>query len=456
MTAVQELEAKPTTRRTIYDRVFWLCYLANFSLVTANTLTFRFAEFVRFLGGTERVTGTIVGVGLAATLLVRVRLGSDIDRFGTRRLWLASGVLFISGSLLFALARSLSWQLYLARMLFSVGVAGMFTCVMVFIQDHVPPERRTEAIGNLGSSGFLGMIAGSLLSDWILTGLPGGRLPFEVLFGVTAVLGLICSAIVVVVTRHDGRPPAPVAPPFHQLIVRYWPGSVVLAAAMIGVGVTVTSVFLTRFCTERHLGGIGLFFTGYSLSAFTFRILTRRWSHTVGRHKMILFGLAGHTTGHLMLIFAEAPWQLIAPSIACGFGHALLFPAVVSLGAGKFPRQYRGTGTNVMIGFSEVGLAVASPALGWIIDRFGFEAMLGTTAATAILIGILYGLTGARSCDREGAHEDRGSPRPSQRPFWLGEPSEEPVVAASAESRSVVSDEDDDLPAPFPHTGRMA
>ena len=42
---------------TVYNRTFWLAYAANLLLVTANALTFRFAEFVKFLGGTESVTG---------------------------------------------------------------------------------------------------------------------------------------------------------------------------------------------------------------------------------------------------------------------------------------------------------------------------------------------------------------------------------------------------------------
>ncbi|HIQ21133.1 MAG TPA: MFS transporter [Planctomycetes bacterium] len=453
MAITERLQTGPTDSHTIYDQVFWLCYLVNFSLVAANTLTFRFAEFVRLLGGTERVTGTIVGIGLAATLLVRFRLGSDIDRFGTRRLWLASAVLFVSGSVLLALARSLSWQIYLARGLFSVGVAGMFTCVMVFIQDHVPPERRTEAIGNLGSSGFLGMIVGSLLSDWILSALPAGRLQFEILFGSTAALGVVCAVLVAVVTRRDGSPPQRITPPFHRLVLAYWPGSVVLAAMMIGVGVTVTTVFLTRFCTARNLGGIGLFFSGYSVSAFVFRILTRRWSHTVGRHRMILYGLAGHASGHLLLILARAPWQLVVPSIACGFGHALLFPAVVSLGAGKFPRPYRGTGTNVMIGFIEIGLVLASPSLGWIIDAYGFEIMLGTTAALAVVTGLVYRVTGARSCDREGEDEERG--RPWTGPSAPSRADTPPQPAAPADGPRAAPDEDD-LQTPFPYTGRTA
>ena len=47
----------------IYDRSFWLAYAANLMLVCANSLTFRFAEFVASLGETEEVAGEIVRAG---------------------------------------------------------------------------------------------------------------------------------------------------------------------------------------------------------------------------------------------------------------------------------------------------------------------------------------------------------------------------------------------------------
>ncbi len=436
-----------TTSRGIYDRVFWLCYLANFLLVTANALTFRFAEFVRFLGGTERVTGTIVSTGLIATLLVRFRLGQDIDRFGTRRLWLASAALYVLGSLLFVLTHSLTWQIHLARVLYSVGVAGLFTCVMVFIQNHVPPDRRTEAIGTLGTSGFVGMIVGSLLSDQILTRVPPGAIRFEVLFGTTALLGLICWATVAVVASEPEEKPKQITPPVHRLLLAYWPGWVTVGSLMIGVGITVTTVFLTRFCTERQLGGIGLFFTCYSVSAVIFRVTTRHWSHTIGRHRMILLGLLAHAAGHLILTLVREAWQLVLPAVICGFGHAELFPAVVSLGVGRFPRQYRGTATNVMIGFNEVGLVLASPTLGWIIDTFGFTAMFCTTAATFVGAAVLYSLTELWTCDREGVHEELGAPR-------VAAGRSQAVPSTATESAS--NPDEEEMPTPFPHTGRVA
>ena len=63
-----ETLAAPALREseTIYNRVFWLAYAANVSLVTANALTFRFAELVNYLGGTEEITGAIVSTGMFA------------------------------------------------------------------------------------------------------------------------------------------------------------------------------------------------------------------------------------------------------------------------------------------------------------------------------------------------------------------------------------------------------
>ena len=54
--------------RSIYHGAFWLAYLANVLLVCANSLTFRFAEFIAAVGGTEVLSGQIVSTGTCTGL----------------------------------------------------------------------------------------------------------------------------------------------------------------------------------------------------------------------------------------------------------------------------------------------------------------------------------------------------------------------------------------------------
>lgn len=401
--------ATATTDESIYNRTFWLAFLANTALVFANALTFRFAELVHFLagpnfpGGTERVTGDIVAVGLIVSVLVRLSVSHVIDDFGTRKMWILTTLLFICGSVLFLRCTHLSWMLYLARIAYFVGLTGMFACSMTHIQNMVPAHRRTEVIGNLGSSGFIGLILGSNVGDWIVHSVPPGPMQFQVLFGGAIAVGVVYLGIVLVMTHGQKWPRRQSSRPAYRLLVHHWPGMVVLVAMIMGLGVVVTTVFLTRFATDRNIEGIGVFFTGYALSAFCFRLLAARWSRSIGRHWMLVSGLAGHTLGHFLLAFATSGWHFIVPSIICGFGHSVLFPAVVSLGAGAFPKEARGSGTAIILAFVDFGQFVFSPLLGRIIDGYGFPPMFLISSATGCVIGVIYTVIALLHPDAEAA-----------------------------------------------------
>lgn len=388
----------------VYGRTFWLAYLANSALVMANALTFRFAELVHFLGGTEGVVGDIVALGTLVAVAVRLSVSHVLDDYGTRRLWPICTVLFIVGCAMFVGATQALWLLYIARIAYFVGLTGMFACSMTHIQNHVPPERRTEIIGNLGSSGFVGMILGSNLGDWILYALSDPRTQFLVLFGGAGLIGLFYLIVVLILTHDDHVESRSASPIALRLMFRFWPGTVVLAAMTMGLGVTATQTFLTRFATSQKIEGIGLFFTGYAISAFVFRLLVQNWSRTIGRHWMLVRGLIGHTVGHYLLASVSDGWEFVLPSIVCGFGHALLFPAVVSLGSGAFPRECRGAGTAIILGFTDFGSLVFSPILGRIGDRYGFPALYYASSGVALATALLYTVIAIRHDDEE-AHQ---------------------------------------------------
>ncbi len=399
--AARLLDDDSSADRSIYNRTFWLAYLANTALVLANALTFRFAELVNFLGGNERLTGDIVAAGLAVSVLVRLSVSHVIDDFGTRKMWILTAVLFISGGLLFLLCTKLSPLLYVARIAYFVGLTGMFACSMTHIQNQVPLHRRTEVIGNLGSSGFVGLILGANVGDWIIRAVPPGQTQFQALFGGATLVGVVYLIVVLVMTHGQHAERRQSSAPAYRQIVHYWPGMVVLVAMIMGLGVVVTTVFLTRFATMQHIDGIGVFFTGYALSAFGFRLLAGPWSRQIGRHWMLVRGLAGHTLGHLLLAFATSGWHFVIPSIICGFGHALLFPAVVSLGSGAFPKEARGSGTAIILAFVDFGQLALAPVLGRIIVSYGFPAMFFTSSALGLVMGVSYAMIALRHPDAE-------------------------------------------------------
>jgi MFS family permease len=116
--------------------------------------------------------------------------------------------------------------------------------------------------------------------------------------------------------------------------------------------------------------------------------------------------LMGSAAGCASLPFVTRDWHFLFPATAFGFGQALLYPAIVSLGAGAFPRRYRGMGTTVVLGFIELGTATSPPALGWIIDRYGFHAMFYSAATVGVCVAVCYTLTAARVPDHDSDAED--------------------------------------------------
>ena len=388
----------------VYDRTFWLSYIANLLLVTSNATTFRFAEFVKIFGGTEQLAGFILSCGVFTALFGRLFLGQAIDRFGARRLWLSVISTFVCGCVLLSQSDTIQPSLYVGRILFAVGLSGMFTCSVFHTQNRAPVHRRTEVIGNLGSSGFLGMICGSQLCDLLGRRFSGLTEPL-VVFWVVAGIGVTYLLLVLVITSQDQHRRPKATPPAHQLMFKHWPGPVVFVALLMGMNFIVPSLFLTRFSTHRGLGGIGTYWTSFAIAAFLIRMGSRRWSQTIGRHRMILMGATGSALGFGILPSVENALQLVFPAVCSGFGHALLFPAVVSLGTEAFPREYRGTGTTLVLGFFDLGGALSAPVLGGIIDHFnggfGFHQMFYTSTSLTILVAIGYLLTGARRPDSD-------------------------------------------------------
>ena len=177
-------------------------------------------------------------------------------------------------------------------------------------------------------------------------------------------------------------------------------------AMAMGIVFTVPSLYLVRFNQHENFGGIAAYWTTYALMAFAFRLRTAALSRRVGRYRLIFVGLVFQGLGLWALIPVSEWWHLLFSASLCGFGHALLFPSIVSLGSGSFPARYRGSGTNLTLGCLDLGVGLSAPLLGKIIDLpafdgVGFRQMFFVAGSMPLIVAAIWFLAKRHQIDNE-------------------------------------------------------
>jgi len=391
---IETLEATP------YGRPFWRAYAANTLTMTAVALLFRYADFVTFLGGNELHLGWIVGLGMVGSLLARVFLGWAIDHYGARLVWLGSLALLATCCLAhLPVTTYQGLAVYVLRILYCCSLAGIFGASMTFVAGRAPTIRMAEMIGMLGTSGFIGMVLGTQLGDFLCGTATIMRRQIDLMFITAAALALMALVFAALATLGLPSPRLRRRPPMLWLLRRYQPGTVLLVGAAMGMGIGLPGTFLRTYAAELDIARIGLFFAVYSPTAIITRLLTRRLPERFGLRPMIIAGMGLMLVSQLAFLAVSGEWMLVVPGIGYGVAHAILFPTTVALGSSAFPNRYRGLGTTVMLAAFDAGQLVGAPLAGWIVTTSaalqlpGYPAMFVTMAALFGTVAIFFALT---------------------------------------------------------------
>jgi MFS family permease len=387
----------PGTSQFAYGRPFWLTYASNLLVVIAIALLFRYADFVQLLGGTEFHLGWIVGVGMVGSLFMRLALGSCIDTYGTKLVWLGSTVLFAATCFAHLTITSHSGvAIYVLRILYCCAMAGIAGASMTFVSKPVPTARIAELIGMLGTSGFLGNVTGTLLGDLLLGSVTIERHQVTLMFVTAGILGTLSFPFVWLATRAE-KPCAP-APrvSLFSLLRRYASPAVLIVVVGMGMGLGLPSVFLRTYAAALDIPRIGLFFLIYAGSAIITRIVTRRWPERFGARPLILLGAAGVVASIVLFLPVRSEWHMILPALGFGASHAILWPAVVAAGNATFPVRHRGLATVLVLAACDVGQLTGAPTAGAIL-RYSqpaglppYPTMFLTMAGLLVMATVCY------------------------------------------------------------------
>jgi MFS family permease len=383
----RRLSAQPTSA---YGRPFWFTYLANSSMMVAVSLLFRYADFVKQLGGTELNLGWIVGIGMVGSLAMRLLQGVGIDTYGPRKIWLLSSALFIVSCLGHLFVTSPDGPaIFLLRIAYQCAIAGFFGASITFISGRAPVARIAEVVGTLGTSGFLGMVAGTTLGDHLLgypTVTPG---EVRAMFTIAAALGACGFVFSWLATPKQAVRTRRKQVSVFRLLGRYHPGAVLVIAAATGFGLQLPGTFLRPYADALGLAGIAVFFSVHAPLAFATRLFSRRLPERHGLRAVLLIGMASLVVGMLLFTIVRSPWMLAIPAVFTGIAHALLFPSVVAGGTATFPLRYRGLATVAVLAVIDMGTLVGSPVVGGIVH---YSADLGLRPYPTMFVAVATSL----------------------------------------------------------------
>jgi MFS transporter, AAHS family, 4-hydroxybenzoate transporter len=182
-----DLLARPQARH-LQRVVIGLCALVTmFDGFDTQSIAIAAPAIAQEWGVPAAAFGSVFGVGLVGSLAGTVVVGRLGDRFGRRRILLASVALFAVASLLTPFAGTLAW-LVAARFVTGVGLGGALPGAITLTSEFAPPRLRATLVG-LMFCGFplggvvAGLVAAPLVpaAGWTSLFVVGGLAPLVLL-----------------------------------------------------------------------------------------------------------------------------------------------------------------------------------------------------------------------------------------------------------------------------------
>jgi len=365
--------------------------------------------FVADLGLTYAAAGTLQTAYFWTYTAVQIPIGIVADRWGSRRVMLASMAVLVAGALAFAASRTYPEAIG-ARMLVGLGAAAVWVPGMRLITEWFPPEERGRATGLMSSGGGLGGTLGLVIVPWVASAF-GWRTAYGAL-AAPAVLVLV----VIATSLRGGGSAAPAARRASAgglgsvlATPSLWPLNLAVLFSYGGYFsfVTFLPAYLVKALalSDTEAGLVtGLMTAGTIVSWPVAGALSDR----TGRRKPIY--LVSQAASALVCV----AFALVVPSLGAGGAAALALAAGLLIGGmilpfvaivEMFPHERAATAAGVANTACFVGGMILPIVLGRVVDVTGSFAAAFLVAAAVQGIALAFGAfmveTGARAYTAE-------------------------------------------------------
>lgn len=331
----------------------------------------------QLLGATPTLIGFAMGVYGLSQAFLQIPFGALSDRIGRRPVIVFGLLLFAAGSVMAALAHSITFMI-IARALQGAGAVG--STILALMADMTREDQRTKAMAiagmTIGASFMIAMLLGPVLTKWM---------PVSGLFYIAAFFGLV--GIVLLYTTTPTPPPAhwhrdaePELKSFMKLLVA--PDLAILNTGIFILHAIFTASFVIIPISLHRYAGIDgdhqwhLYLPALLLA---FVVSLGCIGYAERKQKVKPFFIAGIAT----LVIAEiclwiAPTNIDMATLGlCLFltGFSLLEAFLPSLISRTAPASRKGSALGIYSCSQFLGIFVGGAGGGWLYGQFSLTGV---------------------------------------------------------------------------------
>ena len=306
---------------------------------------------VAFHSSLTEIQWVITGYTLALATVIPVS-GWAADRFGTKRIYMSSLVLFTLGSVLSGLAWS-AGSLIFFRVLQGFGGGMIMPAVMTILTKKAGPHRMGRVMGVLGVPMLIAPILGPILGGWLVD-----NASWRWIFFINVPIGIVAFILALIVLDRDQPQPA------HRLD---WVGMLLLSPGL--------AVFIFGLAESSTYGFGSVRSWGPTLLGV---VLIAAWFIHSWRTPNPLIDL--RTFAHTRAGAAAGTFLLFAISV---FGTMLLVPLYYQTVRGASALQ-----AGLLLAPGGFGAMLMMPLSGKLTDRYG-PTWLPATGLPFVAVGLI-------------------------------------------------------------------
>ncbi len=306
---------------------------------------------VAFNASLTTIQWVITGYTLALAAVIPLS-GWAADRFGTKRIYMTSLVLFTLGSI----ASGLSWSaesMIVFRVLQGIGGGLIMPTVMTIMTRKAGPQRMGRVMGVLGVPMLIAPIMGPILGGWLVD-----DVSWRWIFFINVPIGIVAFILALIVLDPDKPQPA------HRLD---WLGALLLSPGL--------AIFIYGLAESSSYGFGSVRSWGPTLAGV---VLIAAWFVHSWRTPDPLIDI--RTFVHTRAGYAGASFFLFAISV---FGTMLLIPLYYQVVRGNSALQ-----AGLLLAPGGLGAMLLMPLSGRLTDRYG-PTWLPATGLPLVAIGLI-------------------------------------------------------------------